>query len=450
MTRLEKKKTYLATMWIIGGYGGAQVLRLGSNLILTRLLAPELFGVMAIANVFILGLSLFSDIGLGPGIIRSKRSDDPVFLNTAWTLQVIRGVVLWLITFAIAIPVGKIYESQVLAQIIPLIGLSTLFAGFKSTAVETLNKEILLGQITALQLLSQISGLLSMILIAYIYKSIWALAIGAVVPTVVFAFGSHFLESSNKNRFHLEKEAFRELISFGKWVFISTSMMFLATQSDRLLLGKMLPLTLLGVYNIALIFAELPKQVLLQISGKLVFPLLAKISDLPRPQFREQVLKQRKKVLLPLVILVVFFASFGDYVIGMLYDQRYHQAGWMLSLLSIGMWPFILNVSIDRCFYAIDKPKIPAIGNLCKFIYMVTCVPLFFHFGGLEGAVLAVAMNDLPVYLVIAAGLKLEGLACFRQDIVFTLFLIAGVSLCQIIRLFLGMGLPYQVLLLNP
>jgi O-antigen/teichoic acid export membrane protein len=54
-----KNKAYLASIWVIGGLGTSQALRLASNLILTRLLVPEFFGIMAIAQVFMMGLGLF-------------------------------------------------------------------------------------------------------------------------------------------------------------------------------------------------------------------------------------------------------------------------------------------------------------------------------------------------------------------------------------------------------
>ena len=68
------------------GFGTGQVLRLASNLILTRLLFPEAFGVMAMVSVFLMGLAMFSDVGVGPAIMQSKRGDDRDFLNTAWTI----------------------------------------------------------------------------------------------------------------------------------------------------------------------------------------------------------------------------------------------------------------------------------------------------------------------------------------------------------------------------
>ena len=69
---------------------------LASNLILTRLLFPEAFGLMALGSVVLVGLQMFSDAGIGPSIAQSPRGDDPEFLDTAWTAQVLRGVILWL------------------------------------------------------------------------------------------------------------------------------------------------------------------------------------------------------------------------------------------------------------------------------------------------------------------------------------------------------------------
>jgi hypothetical protein len=80
------------------------------NLILTRLLFPEAFGLMALVQVFLSGLQMFSDIGIQTSVIRSKRGEDPAFLDTAWTVQVLRGGLLWLGCLGIAGPAAAFYE----------------------------------------------------------------------------------------------------------------------------------------------------------------------------------------------------------------------------------------------------------------------------------------------------------------------------------------------------
>ncbi len=89
-------KVFRALIWSLLGFGTFQVLRFGFNLVLTRLLLPEVFGLMALVDLFIIGLHMFSDVGLGLSIVRSQRGDDPHYLNGAWSLQVVRGFCLWL------------------------------------------------------------------------------------------------------------------------------------------------------------------------------------------------------------------------------------------------------------------------------------------------------------------------------------------------------------------
>ena len=102
-----RKLALRGVIWTTAGFGCGQVLRLAGNLILTRLLVPELFGLMTLAQTAITGLSMFSDIGTSANVVRHPRGEDPKFLNTAWTLQVIRGFWLWLGMALLAVPLAR-------------------------------------------------------------------------------------------------------------------------------------------------------------------------------------------------------------------------------------------------------------------------------------------------------------------------------------------------------
>ena len=67
-----------ATFWIVMDYGASMALRVVNSLILTRLLMPEYFGLMTLVSTLVTGISLLSDIGLGPGVVQNARGDDPV------------------------------------------------------------------------------------------------------------------------------------------------------------------------------------------------------------------------------------------------------------------------------------------------------------------------------------------------------------------------------------
>src|SRR5690554_3241925 len=113
-----RRKVYTGSFWVAVGFGSQKALQLASNLILTRLLFPEAFGLMALVNVFIIGVSMFSEMGIRPALIHAKNTDNPHFLNTAWTLQIIRGSVLWGVLCALAYPASRFYSEPILAPLL--------------------------------------------------------------------------------------------------------------------------------------------------------------------------------------------------------------------------------------------------------------------------------------------------------------------------------------------
>lgn len=444
-----RQKAIKGTLWTLIGYGGSQVLRLGGNLILTRLLVPELFGLMALVQTFITGLTLFSDIGIRPGIIRSSRADDPVFLNVAWTLQAIRGIWIWLLCVVIAWPVAQFYDDQRLIWLIPIVGLGALLSGFHSTSLATLNRKVEIGKLTRFEFIIQAVSLTIMVIWAYYSRSIWALVGGNVIANSLKLFWSHRLEPEVSNRFAWEKSAAAELFSFGKWIFISTIMTFLAGQADRLILGRLFSLKLLGLYAVALTLAELPRQVMLKITSQVMFPIISQYVDLGRSELRQKILQKRWYLLVGLAFLVTGLASFGDFLILFLYDERYNQAAWMLPILAIGLWPLLLSITINNVLFAIGKPIYVAIGNAFKFVYMIALLPLAYSKMGIGGAIFVVAFNDILPYCVVNYGLWKENLSGLKQDLVATFLLLGLLTLVLFSRYSLGWGLPISTLLVS-
>ncbi|HAC66257.1 MAG TPA: polysaccharide biosynthesis protein [Cyanothece sp. UBA12306] len=430
------------TIWTLIAYGGNQTLRLVSNIILTRLLVPELFGLMALVNTFIYGLNLFSDIGIRPSIIRSSRGDDPKFLNTAWTLQVIRGIGLWLACCTIAWPVAKFYQDSQFIWLLPVVGLTTMISGFNSTSLATLNRKMEISKLTKFEVSLKVLSLTITIIWAYFQKSIFALIAGNLVSSLITMIGSHRLDSTVSNRFAWDHESLKEITSFGRWIFVSTAMTFLANQSDRLIMGKLLSLELLGVYTIALTFAFLPRQVLGAISGKIILPLISQHQNLPREELRKKILKKRWFLLMGLAGIITILFVGGDLIILTLYDVRYHDAAWMLTILGIGLWPMLLHMSINQTLFAIGKPSYLAIGSSIKVLCMFIFIPIGHSLLGTLGAIIVVALNDIPSYISVNYGLWKEGFLTIKQDFQATIFLIGLISTCMMLRYLLGYGLP--------
>lgn len=437
-----KKKAFEGAALVTVGYGISQVIRLGGNLVLTRLLMPEMFGMMAIVQVFIMGLGLFSDIGVGPSLIQNSRRSDPHFYNTAWTIQSVRGVLLWLGSFIVAAPVAAFYENQQLQMLIPVVGSTAFIMGFQSTALYLLNRQLEIRKLIMLELTAQLIGITVMIVWAFLDRSIWSLIAGSIFSTLVKTFLSHFMLPGHVNKFLWDKAASKELFSFGKWIFVSTAAMYLAGQADRMILGKLLSFSLLGVYTIALTLAALPKQIIARLSQSIIFPLATHYSKKPRDEFKKVIIKKRWGVLFGFAFFISVVTCFGDWVVLFLYDDRYVGAASMLPLLALGTWPLVLSSTLDSCLLAIGKAHYKAVGNSTLFLYMLLALPAFYDIAGVAGAILAISLKEIPAYFWVAWGSKKEGIVSFRQEFLTSLFLIVLIVLFMSLRYALGEASP--------
>lgn len=437
-----KKLAFRGALWTLINYGGRQVLRLGGNLLLTRLLFPEFFGLMALVNVFIVGLTLFSDVGIGVSIIQNKQGDQPAFLHTAWTVQVLRGFGLWLLCLLMAQPMSEFYDKPQLTWLIPIVGVTTIISGFNSTAIYLSERRLAVKRLTVMELVVQLIQVVVMLGWAAVSPTIWALVVGNFVATIVRLIWSFYLIPGHSDRLAWDRDILRELFALGRWVFVSTAFTFMAEQADRLLLGKLFPLDLFGIYGIALVLSDVPRQVAVAMSGKVIFPTVAKLTDLPRSQLRSKLLQHRKLLLLLLTAGMVLMVTFGDFLILVLYDDRYEAAAWMLPILALGIWPRLLCATIESSLMAIGKVHYSAIGNFTRLSFTIVGILIGFTWFGSLGAVIAVALNDLFYYAVIGYGLSREQMGCWMQDVKATVLLFAGIFITGLGRIVFGLGLP--------
>jgi O-antigen/teichoic acid export membrane protein len=439
-----KRQAIQGFSWIVMGYGISQFIRLISNLVLTRLLVPEIFGLMALMQGFIIGLSMFSDIGIGPSIIQNKRSDEMPFLNTVWTMQFVRGIALWLMCLIISWPASIFYQDDRIMWILPIISLTTIIGGLNSTAIFTLNKQLHVDKLITLELACQIISTTVMIICAWVRPSIWALIIGNLVASLLHMIWSHRLISNYNNSLHWDKVNAKEVLSFGKWVFFSTATTFLCVQADNLILGKLFSMDLLGVYIIASVFANIPRQIMGQLSNKLIYPIVSAQVHLQRRVLRSKIIKKRRLILFLVAPFLAGLIGFGDLIILTLYDERYATGSWMLPILAMGLWPRVLSYTIDPVFLALGEPKYTAYGNLLVFAVLITGLPLGFYLVGTVFAIMLIAAKEFLYYMVVCYGLKKKELTVVGQDIISTLFLIILVLSTSPVREYFGFDSTFK------
>lgn len=387
-----------SSVFTLAGYGMGQALRLASNLILTRLLFPEAFGLMALVAVIMQGLAMFSDVGVSPAIMQSKRGDDQKFLDTAWTIQVMRGALLWLFAGAIAIPVATLYGDPLLAWILPCAGISLFIAGFNPTRMDTANRHLLLGRLTGLDLIAQATGIVIAVILAWLLQSVWALVISGIASSVLLLVLYSWFLPGQGNRFTWERAAAKELIGFGKWIFLSTICGFLYMQGDKLLLGKYLPLDQFGVYNIGFFLASFPLLMGGVMTRKVLIPVYRERPPTESVENFRKLQKMRFLLTAAMIALTGAVSVSGVILIDLLYDPRYLTAGAVVVVIAAMQIPQIIVLTYEQAALAAGDSRRFFVLSCARAVLTLGCLFAGLGLGGLFGALIGQGVAGLAAY----------------------------------------------------
>jgi O-antigen/teichoic acid export membrane protein len=384
---------FRGTVFTVLSYGLSQLIRLISSLLLARMLLPDAFGLIALVNAFMQGMEMLTDFGVGANIVQSRSGLDRMFLQTAWTLQVLRSIVLWCGCAVLAAPVAAFFASHdprsaELATILPVAAISVVIAGFNSTSVAVLSKRLQFGGVFAVQLVPQIICLLVTVEWAkYRSPSAWAVVAGGLAASVVRCGVSHALNPVQADSFGWSRAAFKQLWGFGAWTMCSSAVAFLSQQGDKMVLARVMSLEELGLYSLAIVFARVGMNVVSRVSNGVVFPILSGAQGEP-DRLMEIAFNCRAVLLRVAGVFCIGFAMLAPVFFKALYDLRFEPAGSMSQWLGVYVWVWILSASVDRIPLALGyaRPLLPsglvaALSPWCGYVGFK-----MFGFGGFVSA----------------------------------------------------------------
>ena len=451
--------------WLGSGSFLEQASRFGRNMLLTRLLVPEVFGTMAIVLSAGAAIDSFTEIGVREAIIQNPRGREPEFLNSAWWVSFGRALALYSLLFAAAPFIAGFYGNPQLKPLLRLALVSLLFTGAMSPGAYAAMKDMRFKRWAAITHGGAIAGVALTVILAVLWRNVWALAIGFAAENV-FRFALSYLICPFLPRLPVSRAYIGEVLGFSKRAVGLPFLSFIFSRADIFVLGKLFAPALLGLYSMAINVAQVPAAFLMNLLGQLLMPTFAHLQDNHR-KLNEGLLRVTSLIACLGAPVVAVAAFSGGEILRLVYGPRYAS---MAAPLAMGIFLVLINVlngQITTVFYAKGTPNLHRrCVALMAGIMVVLVYPLVKWFGIVGAPTAALLAGSVGYGFQIARIRQLTGLRLAEYAralapagllglcvVVVQLGLspfVAGETFLRTLPAVLGCLLAYGMLLLKP
>ncbi len=344
------------------------------TLILARLLSPEDFGLLGIAMLAISALETFSNTGFQAALIQ-KKDNVEIYLDTAWTVSLIRGGVLFILLYVSAPYIADFFQSPDAVFIIRVVALSAFLSGCKNIGMIYFQRELEFHKYFIYEFSAVISDLLVSVTLAFLLRNVWALVWGGMAANIVRVMLSYYLHPHHPG-ITFQKEKFQEIFRFGKWASASGILIFLATQGDDFFVGKIFGTAALGIYQMAYMLSNLATTEITHVISQVMFPAYAKIQD-----DGEQIKRNYLNVM-QLTTALSFPLSAGFFILIPEFTAVFLTEKWMpvivpVQILSVAGAVRSLAATVGPVLYSIGRPDI---DTAWQFVRVITLALLLYPF----------------------------------------------------------------------
>jgi O-antigen/teichoic acid export membrane protein len=263
--------------WVFALRISDRLFKFTRTIILARVLAPSDFGLLGIALLAMSTLETFSQTGFQAALIQ-KKEDAEDYLDTAWTVSALRGIVLFAILCLAAPYVASFFHNPAGAPIIRAIGVSVLLRGLSNIGVVYFQKELEFEKQFVYQLSGTIADLIVAITAALILRNVWALVLGLLAGNLVRLVMSYWIHDY-KPRLRFERGRVSSLFSYGKWMLLSGILILVGARGDDAVVGRVLGASALGLYQMAYRISQLAVTEITYVVGQTAFPAYSKLQD---------------------------------------------------------------------------------------------------------------------------------------------------------------------------
>ncbi len=384
------QRAVISGFWIFLLRVVQQLFSLARLVILARVLSPQDFGLMGIALLSMATLETFSQTGFQQALIQ-KKCDIESYLNSAWTFLILRSFLLFTILYLIAPYAAVFFDSPEAKPIIQVIGISVIFQAFTNIGVIYFQKELEFNKQFIYQLSGTLTDFIVAVVAAFILKNVWAIVFGLLAGNAAMFITSYLIHPYRPHlSFDIGKA--KELFGYGKWILGSTILVFLATQGDDILVGKLLGITSLGFYQMAYRISNLPATEITHMISQVTFPVYSKIQD-DIPKLREAYLRILLfTTLISFPITVLIFVLAPDFTMIFLGEKWMSMVPTMQVLVFAGLVRSIAATT-GPILYAVGKPRIDTKWQMIRLVVIAIFIYPFTSKWGILGASIVVFLS---------------------------------------------------------
>lgn len=289
--------------------GSTRLIALGKITVLARLLSPIQFGLFGVASLALALLEILTDTGINAFLIQEKK-DITDYLNTAWIVSIVRGILISLALLLLASPVALFFKSPESTSLLALISLVPFIRGFINPAIVQFQKNLEFHKEFIFRLIIfAVDATVTLVLALLLHSAVslvWGMIAAALLETTL----SHVIVRPRPTANYSPSQLI-EVVNRGKWITLSGIFEYIFQNLDDIVVGKLLGTYSLGLYQMAYKISTLPVSEGGEVLQKVTFPVFAKIGDdvkRTRKAFLKVVLLTCGLVL-PFGLVIFFFPS---------------------------------------------------------------------------------------------------------------------------------------------
>jgi lipopolysaccharide exporter len=379
-------------------FAGSAVIRLVSSLILTRVLRPEAYGTISILVSILYVINNLVDTNVNLFIVRDAKAEEPRFLNTAWTIRLIRSVLSCIALYICAPLIAiKIYDLPDLTLPLRVFSIWFLFDGFESMAFPlAIRRKQARLQMYA-ELASSVVTTTFSILYCYHYHSFWGIAFAMLLNRFIMTVVSHQFYRDLRPKICFDRAAAREILGYSKFTVPSSFLTLSLNQFDKVIFLRLFDLRLLGLYGLALNIAGSIETVISRVSSSVLYPRCAQnFRDNPETA-TQRYYTENTKLFASILGVPAALCGAAHLVITVLYDTRYALAGSVLQALALRASLLSFASTSEDLLISAGQFHVILYGNIVRAVWIVFGTLMGYHYFGFLGFIYGLALSGGPV-----------------------------------------------------